>query len=217
MMREPETPKKDQDPEPEFAGAGEQAPESAVGASQPDQAGEAAGGHSAAAEQLASLQAQKDELMQTLVRRQADFENYRKRVERERHEESRRGIARLLEGLLPVLDAFELALRAHEDSSYEEHRKGLELIYRQLFDALSRYGLERIAAAGKMFDPHFHEAIERVETQEHPDGSVLEVLQDGYLLHGRVLRASIVRVAVHPQDTGGEGSSAVGSLFIEDH
>jgi molecular chaperone GrpE len=159
--------------------------------------------------EVARLRAEKDELMQTMVRRQADFENYRKRVERERQEEGRRGVGRILEELVPVLDAYERALRAHEDPAYEEYRKGLELIYRQLWDTLARNGLERIAAAGKPFDPHFHQAIERVETREHPDGSIVEVLQDGYIFHGRVLRPSIVRVAVDPQNTGEEKPSPV--------
>ena len=89
-------------------------------------------------ERLARLQTEKDELMQTLVRRQADFENYRKRVERERQEDRRHGIGRLIEDLLPVLDAFERALKAHDDPAYEEYRKGLDLIYRQLWDTLAR-------------------------------------------------------------------------------
>lgn len=158
---------------------------------------------------VARLRAEKNELMQTLVRRQADFENFRKRIERERQEEGRRGVGKLVTDLLPVLDGLELALRAHDDPAYEEYRKGLELIYRQLFDALARHGLERIAAAGKPFDPYFHQAIERVETSEYPDGTVVEVLQDGYLFHGRVLRPSTVRVSVEPQDAG-EGPRAVG-------
>src|SRR5690242_10672464 len=83
----------------------------------------------ALAERVARLQAEKDELMQTLVRRQADFENYRKRIERERQDDRRHGIGRLIEDLLPVLDAFERALKAHDDPAYEEYRKGLELIY----------------------------------------------------------------------------------------
>ena len=161
-----------------------------------------------AVDSLARLQAERDELMQTLVRRQADFENYRKRVERERQEEGRRGMERLIESLLPVLDGFERALRAHDDPAYEEYRKGLELIYRQLCDALTRQGLERIAAEGKPFDPHFHQAIERVETHEHPEGTIVEVLQDGFLFHGRVLRPSIVRVAVGAEGTKANVSSA---------
>jgi molecular chaperone GrpE len=150
------------------------------------------------AETVARLQSEKEELMQTMVRRQADFENYRKRIERERDEERRRGTERLLEDLVPVLDAFDRALRAHDNPAYEEYRKGLELIYRQLWEAAARHGLERIAAADKPFDPRFHQAIERVETTEHPDGTIVEILQDGYLFHGRVLRPSIVRVAVAP-------------------
>ena len=160
------------------------------------------------AEAYAQLQAEKEELKQTLMRRQADFENYRKRVERERAEEARRGVGRLAEELLPMLDGFVRALRAHGDPAYEEYRKGLELIYRQLWDTLSRHGVERIEAAGKPFNPHFHEAIERVETQDVPEGTILDVLQDGFLFHGRVLRPSIVRVSVDPQGTDGDNSSA---------
>ena len=158
----------------------------------------------ALAEQVAKLQAEKDELWKSLVRRQADFENFRKRIERERHEHDQRALARTIEGLLPVLDAFERALAAHDDPTYAEYRKGFELIYRQLWDALARQGLERIEAEGKHFDPHLHHAIERVESEDHADGAVLEVLQRGYRLRERVLRPAIVRVAVHPSDTAAE-------------
>jgi molecular chaperone GrpE len=162
----------------------------------------------ALAERATRLQAEKDELLQTLVRRQADFENYRKRIERERQEDRRHGTGRLIEDLLPVLDAFERALKAHDDPAYEEYRKGLELIYRQLSDTLARHGLERIAAAGKPFDPHYHQAIERVESNDHPEGTVLEVLQDGFLFHGRVVRPSIVRVSYNVGHADGGKSSA---------
>jgi molecular chaperone GrpE len=162
----------------------------------------------ALAERVARLQAEKDELMQTLVRRQADFENYRKRVERERQEDRRHGTGRLIEDLLPVLDAFERALKAHDDPAYEEYRKGLELIYRQLWDTLARHGLQRIVAEDKPFDPHYHQAIERVESSDHPDGTVLEVLQDGFLFHGRVVRPSIVRVSFNTDHADVGKSSA---------
>ncbi|MGD0841654.1 MAG: nucleotide exchange factor GrpE [Candidatus Acidiferrales bacterium] len=164
---------------------------------------------SAPPEELAKLQAEKDELAQTLVRRQADFENYRKRLEREKKEEGRRGQSRVIESLLPVLDGFERALKAHDDPAYEEYRKGVELIYKQLWDTLARQGLERIDAAGKPFDPHVHLAVHRVESIDHPDGTVIEVLQEGYRLHDRVLRPSAVRVAVHPagHDAGGHMQS----------
>jgi len=147
------------------------------------------------AEQVKKLLAEKQDLMNTLVRRQADFENYRKRVEKERHQERHRGVEALIENLLPVLDAFERALAAHDDSAYAEYRKGFELIYRQLRDALAKQGLERIEAVGKEFNPHVHHAIERVETTEHADGIVIGELQPGYVFHGRVLRPAMVRVA----------------------
>jgi molecular chaperone GrpE len=165
----------------------------------------APGAASAQAEELAKLQAEKAELADTLVRRQADFENYRKRIERERKDESRRAQSRLIEDLLPVLDGFERALSAHDDPAYEEYRKGLELIYKGLWDTLARHGLERIEATGKPFDPHVHQAIDRVETREHPDGTVVEVLQEGYKIHDRVLRPSAVRVAMHPEGDGPSG------------
>jgi len=171
---------------------------------QPAEGGEA----TVLAERAARLQAEKDELMQTLVRRQADFENYRKRVERERQEDRRHGMGRLIEDLLPVLDAFERALKAHDDPAYEEYRKGLELIYRQLWDTLARHGLERIVAAGKPFDPHYHQAIERVESDDHPEGTVLDVLQDGFLFHGRVVRPSMVRVSFSAGHSDSGKSSA---------
>lgn len=160
------------------------------------------------ADELARLAAERDELLNTLVRRQADFDNYRKRVERERREEGRRGMGRLLLELIPVLDAFERALRSHDTPAYDEYRKGVELIYRQLWDTVAKHGLERIAAGGKQFDPHFHQAIERVGTREHPEGAIIEVVQEGYLFDGRVLRPSLVRVAVDPEGTGGDWSSA---------
>ena len=170
----------------------------------PAEAAEAA----ASDERVARLQAEKDDLMQTLVRRQADFDNYRKRIERERQEDRRHGTGRLIEDLLPVLDAFERALKAHDDPAYEEYRKGLELIYRQLWDTLARHGLQKIEALGKPFDPHYHQAIEQVESDEYPEGTVTDVLQDGFLFHGRVVRPSMVRVASSASRSGSGKTSA---------
>jgi len=144
------------------------------------------------------LKAEKEDLMQTMVRRQADFENFRKRIERDRSEEAKRGVERLVLDLIPVIDAFDLALQAHDDPRYEEYRKGITLIRKQLWDAIAKHGVLRIEAAGKTFDPHHHQAIERVESEEYPDGTIVAVLQDGYMFNGRVLRPAIVRVAVHP-------------------
>jgi molecular chaperone GrpE len=145
--------------------------------------------------EVARLAADLQELRQTLQRRQADFDNYRKRIEKERQEESRRATARLIEALIPVIDSFEHALAAHREAEYENYRKGFELIYKQLSDNLARLGVERINPLGKPFDPHFHQAMDRTETTEHEDGTILEVFQPGYVFHGRVLRPAMVRVA----------------------
>ena len=151
----------------------------------------------ASTSELVKLRAEKEELLQTLVRRQADFENFRKRTERDRHDEARRGVERLVVDLFPVLDGFDRALQAQDDPNYEEYRKGINLIRKQLFDVLSRHGIQRIDAAGKAFDPHLHQAIERVESSEMSDGQIVHVFQDGYTFHGRVLRPAIVRVVVN--------------------
>ena len=155
--------------------------------------------------EIQKLKAEREELLQTMVRRQADFENFRKRTERDRGEEARRGVERLVLDLIPVLDAFDRALQAHDDPAYEEYRKGITLIRKQLWDAIARHGVQPIEAAGKMFDPHMHQAIERVESEDNPDGFIVAVFQEGYLFHGRVLRPAIVRVSVHPEQ--GEDST----------
>ena len=139
-----------------------------------------------------------DDLRQTLLRRQADFDNYRKRIERERSEDSKRTTARLIEALIPIVDGFEHALAAHREAEYENYRKGFELIYKQLLDNITKLGAERIDPVGKPFDPHLHEAMDRTETTEERDGTILQVFQPGYVFHGRVLRPAMVRVAVHP-------------------
>lgn len=148
--------------------------------------------------EVTRLAADLDELRQTLLRRQADFDNYRKRIEKERAEDSKRHTARVIEGLIPVLDGFEHALAAHREAEYESYRKGFELIYKQLLDNLTRLGVQRLEPLGQSFDPHLHQAMDRLESADHEDGIILAVFQPGYLFHGRVLRPAMVRVAVHP-------------------
>ena len=139
-----------------------------------------------------------EDLRQTLLRRQADFDNYRKRVEKERSEDSRRSTARVIEGLIPVVDSFEQALALHREPEYENYRKGFELIHKQLIDNIAKLGAERIDPIGMTFDPHLHQAMDRTETKDKDEGTILQVFQPGYLFHGRVLRPAMVRVAVHP-------------------
>ena len=145
---------------------------------------------------VTKLAADLEELRQMLVRRQADFDNYRKRIEKERGDDARRATARVLEGLIPILDGFEHALAAHKEPAYEGFRKGFELIYMQLLESMGKLGLERIDPAGGRFDPHVHQAVDRTESSEHADGTIVQVFQPGYLFHGRVLRPALVRVAV---------------------
>ncbi len=154
--------------------------------------------------EMAKLTADLEDLRQTLLRRQADFENYRKRIEKERFEDSKRATARVIEGLIPIIDGFEQALAAHREAEYENYRKGFELIYKQLLDNVTKLGAERIDPVGKPFDPHLHQAMDRTETTEEKDGTILQVFQPGYVFHGRVLRPAMVRVAVHPNPASKE-------------
>ena len=151
----------------------------------------------AEAAETAKLVSELDDLRQTMLRRQADFENYRKRIEKERTEDSKRTTARVIEALIPIIDGFEHALAAHGQKEYENYRKGFELIYKQLLENITKLGVERIDPVGKQFDPHQHQAMDRLETDEHEDGTVVHTFQPGYVFHGRVLRPAMVRVAVH--------------------
>ncbi len=157
-------------------------------------------GTAPASEPVEKLQAEKQELMNMLVRRQADFENYRKRVEKERHQDRQRAAELLIEKILPVLDAMDNALGTQNDSAgAEEYRKGFELIRRQLWDTLAKQGLSRIETTGKQFNPHFHHGIESVEGTEYAGGTVIGEVQPGYVFHDRVLRPAMVRVAAETE------------------
>jgi molecular chaperone GrpE len=169
------------------------------------ESGEAAGTAKAMADdnamdeaEVKRLSSDLDELKNTLVRHQADFANYRKRMEKEHLEASSRSTARVVEKLIPIVDSFEHALAAHREAEYENYRKGFELIYKQLLENLTKLGVERVEPLGQMFDPHLHQAMDREETTTHPDGEILAVFQPGYVFQGRVLRPALVRVAVHP-------------------
>lgn len=140
------------------------------------------------------LKAERDSLIDRIARMQADFDNARKRAAREQQDFKEYAVTDAIKALLPVLDSFERALQvgANEKS---ELRSGVELIYRQLQDALGKLGVQPIPAKGKPFDPRFHEAIEMVDTEDAPDHQVLEELQPGYKLKDRLLRPAMVKVA----------------------
>lgn len=151
----------------------------------------------AAAEEVRRLKEERDNLSDQLLRALADFDNFRKRTQREMAEVRIHATIETLRAFLPVLDGFERAL-ATSGGTVEDMRKGVELIYKQMLDAARRIGMEAIDATGKPFDPHQHEAIEMVETSEHPDHHVINELQRGYRLKDKLIRPSMVRVARNP-------------------
>lgn len=156
-----------------------------------------------ASEQLASIAAERDqlaaekaELQDRFLRRQAEFENFRRRVEREKSEFAQYAASEAVTAMLPILDDFERALK--QETSDKEYQRGVELIYQRQVEALKKLGLEPIDSIGQPFDPYIHQAIDRVETDEAEDHTVLEEYQRGYNFKGRLLRPAMVRVAVAP-------------------
>jgi molecular chaperone GrpE len=144
--------------------------------------------------ELEKLRSERDTLLDRLARSQAEFENARKRAAREQQEFREFAMADAIKALLPAIDSFERALQTPA-SQPNEFRNGVELIYKQLQDALSKLGVRAVPAKGERFDPHVHEAIEMVETSEVPDHQVIDELQRGYKLKDRLIRPAMVRVA----------------------
>jgi molecular chaperone GrpE len=139
------------------------------------------------------LKAERDALLDRLARLQAEFDNARKRAVREQQDFREFAAADVIRNILPSLDSFERALRVGGDSG--DFRNGVELIYRQLQDALQKAGVQPITAVGQAFDPRLHEAIEMVDTTAVPDHQVMEELQRGYKYKDRMLRPAMVKVA----------------------
>ena len=153
---------------------------------------------SAALESLAAerdrIEAEKATLNDMLLRRTAEFDNYRKRTERERADLIEYAASDAIKALLPILDDFERALG--QSGASEEYARGVELIFQRMKDALGKLGVEAIEAEGKPFDPNLHHAIEMVPCEDQEDHTVISDLLRGYTFKGRLLRPSMVRVAV---------------------
>jgi molecular chaperone GrpE len=159
---------------------------------------EAAAGAPAAAPQNDDF---RDRYMRTL----ADFENFRKRSEREKADFQRYALASVIRELLPVLDNFDRALEHGEEG--DEFHKGVSLIYKQLSEVLQRHGVKPITESGVRFDPNIHEAVIREEDSSVPSHTVTAILQKGYFLHDRLLRPAMVKVAVGgPEENGSAGN-----------
>jgi len=146
--------------------------------------------------ELQKLKAERDQLYDRLARAQAEFDNARRRASKEQQDYRDYATMDALKSFLPVIDSFERALQSKSDGS--DFRGGIELIYKQLQDALAKQGVVAIVAKGQPFDPRFHEAIEMVETTEVPDHVVLEELQRGYKYKDRLMRPAMVKVAKNP-------------------
>jgi molecular chaperone GrpE len=138
---------------------------------------------------------EKNELQTLLQRRQAEFENFRRRAERERSELLEFASTKTVKALLPILDDFARALQV--ESADKEYARGMELIYQRLYESLKKLGLEPISTEGAMFDPHIHHAVDMVETRDHKDHTILKEYERGYNFKGRLLRPAMVQVAVN--------------------
>ncbi|MDP1570527.1 MAG: nucleotide exchange factor GrpE [Vicinamibacterales bacterium] len=148
-----------------------------------------------AADPVTALQRERDELLDRLLRKTAEFDNYRKRVDRERREQAEWAAADLLADVLAIADDFERALAAEAPPEAEAWKAGLDLIHRQLQDLLKKRGVTPIEAVGADFDPHLHQAVAYDETPGAREGEVVAELRRGYRLGDRLLRPSMVKVA----------------------
>ena len=159
-----------------------------------NEAARAAASDAPSAEAAAAVEQDLHEFKDRYLRTLADFENFRKRSEREKNDYFKYAMAGVIKDLLPVLDNFDRALEHAEEG--DDFHKGVALIYKQLFDVMRRHGLRIIEEAGVHFDPNIHEGVVTEEDPSVPNHTVVAVLQKGYFLHDRLLRPAMVKVAV---------------------
>ena len=175
------------------AGADDGHPAGGTGAADGHPA-DGAGADRSEADDIDRLQRERDEYYERLLRTTADFDNYRKRTDRERRELAEHAAMALLTDLLPLVDDLERALAADAPDG-DVDRRGVEIIHKQLIDLLAARGVAPIEALGADFDPNLHQAVAHEPSEAHRDGEVIEELRRGYTLRDRLLRASMVKVA----------------------
>jgi molecular chaperone GrpE len=141
------------------------------------------------------LQRERDDLYDRLLRKSAEFENYRRRIERERREQSDQAVVDLLQQLLSVVDDFDRALTVDAGPEAGAYRKGVELIHAKLNDVLRRYNVRPFETLGMDFDPNLHQAVVQEESPDHREGEVIGELQRGYMMGDKLLRPAMVKVA----------------------
>jgi molecular chaperone GrpE len=146
-------------------------------------------------DQLQTLKRERDDYYDRLLRKTAEFDNYRKRVERERRDQADQAVVNLLQDLLQVVDDFDRALAADDGEDVASYRKGVELIHTKLHDVLRRQGVKAIVALGADFDPNVHQAVAHEPSPDHRDGEVIAELRRGYTIGDRLLRPAMVKVA----------------------
>ena len=156
---------------------------------------EEGGAPTATADPVQALSEERDTLRDRLLRTAAEFDNFRKRVDRERRELSEFAAADVLTELLPIVDNFERALQAPAPAEADSFRAGVEMIHRQMLDLLRKRGVKPLDALGADFDPNFHQAVIHEPSADHRDGEVIAELQRGYMLGDRLLRPAMVKVA----------------------
>ena len=178
--------------------------------SESDQADVSAGqpASTVSVEQFEALQKEKEDLYDRLLRKQAEFDNFRKRTEKEKIESYDFAVANFILGLLPALDGLERGLSVTEGETVESYKRGIELILKQLRDQLASAGVQPIRVMGKMFDPNFHQAVMREESAVLPENEIIEEMQRGYTFKDRLLRPSMVKVAVRPVEAQVEEPAA---------
>ena len=160
-------------------------------------AGTADGAAAVSRAEYDQLKAERDHLVERVARLQAEFENARKRAEREKADFRDFAAGMVVEQFLPVLDNFELALKAQ--GSADQLRSGVELIIKQMQDVLRQLQVTPVAAVGEEFDPRYHEALGSIERDDLPDHFIAEEIRRGYKLRDRLLRPSMVRVVSNPK------------------
>ncbi len=148
----------------------------------------------AAESPVEAMRREKDALQDQLLRTAAEFDNYRKRVDRDRRDQADAATASALTGLLPIIDDLERALKAPGED-IESFRKGIELIHQQMIELLRKRGVNPIEAVGADFDPRYHQAVVHEASPEHREGEVIEEFARGYMLGNRLLRPAMVKVA----------------------
>jgi molecular chaperone GrpE len=145
--------------------------------------------------EVSALKRERDDLYDRLLRKTAEFDNYRKRIEREKRDRSDEAVTDLLRELLLVVDDFDLALNAEKSESVAAYRKGIELIHAKLHDLLRKQGVQPIVSLGTDFDPNLHQAVTYEESSDARDGEVVGELRRGYKIGDRLLRPAMVKVA----------------------